>query len=135
MDARLNSKTASKVAKPSPHRTKVIPAAEITEIERKIGISFRNKELLERALIHRSYLNENREAHESYERLEFLGDKVLALVVGQHLFRQFPEHEEGDLTHFCCQLLSNETATEVIKVLALDRHLRASRGQWNDLTK
>ena len=68
------------------------------ELEKRLGLSFNNILLLMRALTHRSYLNENPEAIEDNERLEFLGDAVLDFMVGEWLYDKYPEMPEGDLT-------------------------------------
>mgnify|MGYP002683288304 CR=1 FL=1 len=70
------------------------------EFENIIGYTFKNKELIEQALSHSSYANEKKRAGGSNERLEFLGDAVLDLVVAEYLYKNFPLNEEGDLTKF-----------------------------------
>lgn len=77
----------------------VLPAAQLRAIERRLGYHFRNPELLAHALKHRSFVYANQgRGLESNERLEFLGDAVLDLVVAESLFRRFPEQREGNLT-------------------------------------
>ena len=73
---------------------------DISQLENKIGMEFKNKDLLLQALTHRSYLNENPKWGQDHnERLEFLGDAVLELITTEYLFRNFP-NPEGDLTSF-----------------------------------
>lgn len=110
-----------------------LSAKEILEIEKRIGISFRTKKLLQDVLIHRSYLNHCEYPNlASYERLEFLGDSVLTLVVCQHLFRHFPMEQEGKLTTLKAALVSNDTLGEVTEQLHLDLHLRADNSLLRD---
>ena len=76
---------------------------DFAKFEKQIGITFRDKDLLRTAFTHRSYLNENRKGKVDHnERLEFLGDAVLELVVTEYLFAKYPEQNEGDddLFHF-----------------------------------
>ena len=71
----------------------------LTKLEQGLGYTFRNKALLENALTHSSYANENRERHlPDNERLEFLGDSILGFVVAEYLYRNFPDKPEGELT-------------------------------------
>jgi len=82
-----------------------------TQLEKKLNIEFKNKDLLAQAFCHRSFLNENSDfGLGNNERLEFLGDAVLELVVTEHLYQNYPEKPEGELTNwraalmifFCC---------------------------------
>ncbi len=70
----------------------------LQELEDKIGYHFKDKKYLKTALTHSSYANENKKAGPSNERLEFLGDSVLGVVVADYLFKQCPNMPEGDLT-------------------------------------
>ena len=71
----------------------------LSELEGNIGYQFRDKSLLERALTHSSYANEKwKNSLTSNERLEFLGDSILGFLVAEQLYRQYPDHPEGDLT-------------------------------------
>jgi len=79
-------------------------------LKHKLGISFNDWTLLEQALTHRSYLNENRQwPLEHNERLEYLGDAVLELIISDHLFRTYPESQEGELTTLRKKLGRNKT--------------------------
>ena len=74
---------------------------EFENLEKKLGLKFKNNDLLKQAFTHRSYLNENPNSKlEHNERLEFLGDAVIELIVTEHLFRDFPEKMEGELTNW-----------------------------------
>jgi ribonuclease-3 len=114
---------------------------EINELEAAIGYSFERPALLVCALTHRSLANER--AHEvsleasgepviadgDNERLEFLGDAVLGLVVAEALFAAHPEWREGELTRVRSLLVSREHMTQVARQLGLSKHLRLSRGE------
>lgn len=106
---------------------------ELSEFEKKIGIEFKNKGLLEQAFVHRSYINENREKGlEHNERLEFLGDAVLELVVTDFLYRKYPNKPEGDLTSFRSALVNTVTLSNVAGGLGANDFLRLSKGESRD---
>jgi ribonuclease-3 len=107
-----------------------------SELETALGYGFANPELLLRALTHRSLINERvldgadeENANGDNERLEFLGDAVLGLVVAESLFLLHPEWQEGELTRIRAQLVSRRHMAEVATSLELGRHLRLSRGE------
>lgn len=95
----------------------------------RLGLSFTNLALLTRALTHRSYLNENPNALEDNERLEFLGDAVLDFVVGAWVYNHCPELPEGDLTRMRSALVRNEQLAEFARRLDLGRGMRMGRGE------
>jgi ribonuclease III len=103
------------------------------ELESAIGHSFSNPDLLVRALTHRSLANEQTQANgtgpRDNERLEFLGDAVLGLAVGEAMFLKYPEWREGELTRMRAQLVSRHHMAEVAAALDLGKHLRLSRGE------
>ena len=104
--------------------------------ENKTGIIFNNKKLLEQAFIHRSYINENSGTKFSHnERLEFLGDAVLELVVTDYLYRKYPDHDEGDLTAFRSSLVNAVTISEVASELGMNDYLLLSKGEAKDIGK
>jgi ribonuclease-3 len=111
--------------------------AVLNELEVALGYRFANPDLLTRALTHRSLANEQAlERPEDdpsqtgdNERLEFLGDAVLGLAVGESLFLLYPEWREGELTRVRAQLVSRQHMAEVATGLELGRHLRLSRGE------
>lgn len=106
---------------------------ETDEIERRLGMVFRNKDLLMQALTHRSYLNENRKWPVPHnERLEFLGDAVLELVVREYLLKIFPKESEGRLTELRSVLVCTAMLSQVAEDLHLHRFLFLSRGQQKD---
>jgi len=96
----------------------------------KIGIQFRDKNLLKQAFIHRSYLNENPdETLDHNERLEYLGDAVLELVVSEYLFRKFPEKKEGELTAIRAALVNTHSLSNAAGILGMDEYLFLSKGE------
>ncbi|HEX2697112.1 MAG TPA: ribonuclease III [Anaerolineales bacterium] len=99
------------------------------DLARRLGLSFTNLSLLSRALTHRSYLNENPQALEDNERLEFLGDAVLDFIVGAWVYNHCPEMAEGDLTRMRSALVRNEQLAEFARGLDLGRALRMGRGE------
>ena len=95
-------------------------------LETKLGYTFRDPALLERALTHSSYANENRsKGYESNERLEFLGDSVLGMVVADYRFRTRSDWPEGELTRFRASLVCEENLVNVARELADDRGVLA----------
>jgi len=105
----------------------------LSEFEKKIGITFKDKALLERAFIHRSYINENRKKGlEHNERLEFLGDAVLELAVTDFLFGKYPDKPEGDLTSYRSALVNTQTLSSAANSLGANEHLMLSKGESQD---
>jgi ribonuclease-3 len=103
---------------------------DLNQLEQKLGIVFRDKSLLQRALIHRSYLNEHPEFPlEDNERLEFLGDAVLDFVTGEYLYHRFPELREGPLTSLRSVLVRRSTLARFARELDLGRHLLMGHGE------
>ena len=101
--------------------------------EKKAGVTFKNKALLEQAFTHRSYLNENKEAgREHNERLEFLGDAVLELVITDFLYGKYKEATEGDLTSYRSALVNATTCAQVATTLDVNDYLLLSRGEAKD---
>lgn len=98
-------------------------------LEEKLGYTFRDPALLENALTHSSCANESRGKLQSNERLEFLGDSILGMVVAEHLFRNHPELPEGELTRTRAALVCEESLVEVAKVLGLGDYLKLGKGE------
>jgi ribonuclease-3 len=90
---------------------------------------FRNKENLTKALTHRSYLNENSEATESNERMEFLGDAVLELIVSENIFIKFPKKEEGYLTALRASLVNAVHLAKIANKLGIGNMILLSHGE------
>lgn len=103
--------------------------ARLAALEERLGVTFRDRKLLLEAVTHRSYLNESRVRLPHNERLEFLGDAVLELIVTEHLFRKFPQEEEGVLTNWRAALVKGEFLSEIGKRLGLNDILLLSRGE------
>ncbi len=100
------------------------------QLEKKLGVKFGKSQLLRQALVHRSYLNEMPDSGlESNERLEFLGDAVLGLVVASKLYDDYPQHPEGLLTEMRVALVRRETLARVAKALALGDYLFLGKGE------
>lgn len=99
------------------------------ELQKNIGISFRNQDLLKLAFVHRSHLNEDRHVRESNERLEFLGDAVLSLLTSQFLYRAYPDYPEGTLTNIRSSLVKTASLNDISKSLKLGELLFLSHGE------
>lgn len=109
---------------------------DFKKFEETSGITFKNKELLRRAFTHRSYLNENRSTESSHnERLEFLGDAVLELMVTEYLFEKYPDSNEGDLTAYRASLVNAITLSEVAQKIGVNDFLLLSKGEAKDTGK
>ena len=106
---------------------------DLSQLESKIKIQFKDRNMLQSALTHRSYLNENRKwplAHN--ERLEFLGDAVLELITTEYLYRNYP-NPEGDLTNLRSALVNYKMLSEIASELGLDEFILLSRGEAKDI--
>jgi ribonuclease-3 len=105
----------------------------IEELAKKIGVKFNDLNLLEQAVTHRSYLNEHRDYKlEHNERLEFLGDAVLELVVTEHLYNNYPSNPEGEMTNWRAALVNGEMLAIISRELGVEEHLKMSRGEAKD---
>jgi ribonuclease-3 len=100
------------------------------EVEEKLGITFKDPKLLKTALTHRSYLNEHRGMHlENNERLEFLGDAVLELIISSELFKKYPKKPEGELTAIRSALVRTESLAQESRLLGVGEHILMSKGE------
>jgi len=105
-------------------------------LEKKLGLKFKNKDLLMQAFTHRSYINENPSFRLSHnERLEFLGDAVMELIVTEHLYKEFPEKAEGDLTNWRAALVNAKMLTSVAEELGFNDYLLLSKGETKETGK
>src|SRR5260221_4995549 len=105
---------------------------DISPLEQNIGTNFKNKDLLLQALTHRSYINENPKWHLDHnERLEFLGDAVLELVVTENLYANYP-NPEGQLTNWRAALVNAVMLSEISKRFNLNDYILLSRGEAKD---
>ena len=103
----------------------------LEEFQGKIRYYFNDKELLIEALSHSSYANEKRKGRNSNERLEFLGDSVLSIVVSQYLFEHFTHLPEGELTKIRASLVCEKSLYEFAKQIDLGEHILLGKGEEN----
>lgn len=106
------------------------------DLENQLGIQFQNEELLIQAFCHRSYLNEHPEFLLPHnERLEFLGDAVIELVVTEYLFLEYPQKEEGTLTAWRSALVNAKTLSKIAQELEFGKYLLLSKGEAKEAKK
>jgi len=102
---------------------------EILKFENKIDVKFKNKELLKQVFVHRSYINENPKFGLNHnERLEFLGDAVLELIVTEYLYKNYP-NPEGELTNWRSALVKGQMLSKIADSLKINDYLYLSRGE------
>lgn len=107
---------------------------DLQALEAILGSAFSDRVLLASAVTHRSYLNENRDVtHDHNERLEFLGDAVLELVVTDFLFREYRDKAEGELTAIRAALVNTNMLSETSQRLGVNDFMRLSRGEAKDM--
>lgn len=105
-------------------------------LEKKLNLKFKNQDLLIQAFVHRSYLNEHPDFHLSHnERLEFLGDAVLELIVTEYLYEKYPDKTEGELTNWRAALVNANQLAQVAKEIGLEEFLLLSKGEEKDNSK
>jgi len=105
---------------------------EISKLEKKLNLKFKNSDLLTQALVHRSYINEHPEFKLDHnERLEFLGDAVLEMVVTEHLYNNYP-NPEGELTNWRASLVNSITLASIAEELEIEPFLLLSKGESRD---
>jgi len=103
---------------------------DFTVLENKLNINFKDKKLLTQAFVHRSYLNENPDIDMGHnERLEFLGDAVLELIVTKYLYNSFPDKPEGELTNWRAALVNAKMLSKIAEQIGLNDFLLLSRGE------
>jgi ribonuclease-3 len=104
------------------------------ELQDALDVHFHDEALLHLALTHKSYVFEtSNEALDSNERLEFLGDSILACITADYLYRSFPELSEGDLSNIRSMLVKGETLAELARELSLGDYLLMSKGERNNI--
>ncbi len=109
---------------------------DFSNLEKKLILEFKNKNLLIQAFVHRSYLNENPKFQLFHnERLEFLGDAVLELVVTNYLYQNYTKKSEGELTSWRAALVNAKQLAKTAKKVGLDDFLLLSRGEKKELGK
>lgn len=103
---------------------------DFSQLEKKLRLRFKNKDLLTQAFVHRSFLNENQNFKLRHnERLEFLGDAVLELVVTEYLFLKYPDKTEGELTSWRAALVNTKMLLQIAKDLDFNNYLLLSQGE------
>ena len=106
---------------------------DFSKCEERAGIVFKDKSLLKQAFTHRSYINENRDSKlEHNERLEFLGDAVLELVITDYLYKRLKDYNEGELTSLRAALVNADTCSMVAQTLGANNYLLLSKGEMKD---
>lgn len=108
----------------------------LEKLQKKIGWKFSDENLIRQALVHRSYLNEHPDFKLGHnERLEFLGDAVLEIIVTEYLYLNFQETSEGDLTNWRASLVNAKMLYEIAVELGVEEHLYLSKGEARDKNK
>lgn len=100
---------------------------DLSALQSKLGYQFKNESLLVQSLTHPSYMVQAEEEESSNQRLEFLGDAVLELIMSEYLFQEFPEIREGPLTQFRSTLVKGSLLVELADQLELSNHIRVNR--------
>ncbi|OGZ03835.1 MAG: ribonuclease III [Candidatus Lloydbacteria bacterium RIFCSPHIGHO2_01_FULL_41_20] len=109
---------------------------DFSKFEKKVGVKFKDKGLLKQAFVHRSYINENPKVGINHnERLEFLGDAVLQLVVTDYLYKKYTDKDEGDLTSYRASLVNANTISDIAAKLGMNEYLLLSKGEAKDTGK
>lgn len=109
---------------------------DFEKLEEKLNIKFKNKDLLTQAFCHRSYLNENPNFSLGHnERLEFLGDAVLELVITEYLYQKYPKNAEGDLTNWRAALVNTKMLSKIAERLGFNAFLLLSQGEEKETGK
>lgn len=102
---------------------------KLQQLEKRLHFTFSNKSLLQRALTHRSYVNESSIPVKDNERLEYLGDSVLGLIVNEYLFKSFENYPEGDLAKIKSAVVSEDTLAKVANQMNLGDYIIMGRGE------
>jgi len=106
---------------------------DFANLEKIVGLKFKNQDLLKQAVVHRSYLNEHPKFELPHnERLEFLGDAVLEIIVTEYLYKSFTETPEGDLTNWRASLVNSKMLALIASEIGLDDYLYLSKGEAKD---
>ena len=109
---------------------------ELSLLEKKVNLNFKNKKLLTQAFVHRSFLNENPDFKVgNNERLEFLGDAVLELVVTEYLYQKYPKKSEGELTNWRAALVNADSLAKIAQKLDFNNFLLLSKGESKEMNK
>ena len=106
---------------------------DFSKFEELIDIKFKNIDYLKQAVVHRSYLNEHPDFHLPHnERVEFLGDAVLEIIVTEYLYLNYPDTPEGDLTNWRASLVNSKMLARVAEEIKLEKYLYLSKGEAKD---
>lgn len=109
---------------------------DLNKLQKRLGVKFEDSRLLQQALVHRSYLNEHPDFPIGHnERLEFLGDAVLEIVVTEFLYQNFPNTPEGELTNWRASLVNAKMLHEIAQELNIEEGLYLSKGEARDRNK
>ena len=122
----------SRVLEVPPLRTPTVSTSrrkELSLFQKKAGLRFRRFNLLDLAFCHRSFVNETSEEIDNNERLEFLGDSVLGIVVADYLFRLLPDRPEGDLARVKSHVVSEDALAEIALSLGIDSIVHVGKGE------
>jgi ribonuclease-3 len=104
--------------------------ADLAALQQTLGISFNDLSLLEQALVHSSYVNENPGiAPADNERLEFLGDAILGFIVAEELYQRFPQFSEGEMTRLRSSLVRQDALSRIARAISLGNYLYLGRGE------
>jgi len=104
--------------------------ADLAALQQTLGISFDDLSLLEQALVHSSYVNENPGfALTSNERLEFLGDAILGFIIAEELYQRFPQFSEGEMTKLRSSLVRRDALSRMARAISLGNYLYLGRGE------
>ncbi|MFA5889172.1 MAG: ribonuclease III [Candidatus Paceibacterota bacterium] len=107
---------------------------DFAKFQKEAGLSFKDEALLTQAFVHRSYINENKQSGLAHnERLEFLGDAVLELVITDYLFKKYEDRAEGELTAYRSALVNADTCSQIATVLGMGDYLLLSKGESKDV--
>ncbi len=112
-----------------PWKVNKIEIRNIERLQKTLHVKFKNKSLLHRAVTHRSFVNESGRTVKDNERLEYLGDSVLGLVVNEYLFKVFEEYREGKLAKIKSAVVSEATLAKIAKALSLGEYIHMGRGE------
>jgi len=107
---------------------------DFKELQKNLGVKFKNENLLKQAFVHRSYLNENPAFELGHnERLEYLGDAILELIVTEYLFRNYPDLAEGEMTNLRAALVNSQMLSQVSDRLGFNNFLYLSKGETKEI--
>ena len=102
---------------------------DLAVLQNTLGVSFKDPSLLEQALVHSSYINESPDITTSNERLEFLGDAVLGLIIAQELYQSLPQSSEGEMTELRSSLVRGDALSRIAKAISLGDYLYLGKGE------